>query len=119
MAIKKKATTKKTAVKKKVIRRRSVKEDDNSMIVSVEFRLGAGEVTAKLFRKSGLVASHTWDTTGDKTFSDTRTGDELSITGACSGKAKLSTNRSTTPPSFQSTARKYNQGPILDSLGIN
>ncbi len=119
MANNKKATQKKTVTKKKKSRRIAVTKDVKSMFVSVEFRLGAGEITAKLFRKTSLVDTHTWDTTGNKIFTDTKTGDELSITGACSGKALLSTNRSTTPASSPSTARKYNPGPILDSLGIN
>lgn len=119
MVNKKNATPKKAVTKKKKPRRISAAEKDRNMLVSVEFRLGGGELTAKLFRKTSLIDTLIWDTSGNKVFSDTSAGDELSITGACSGKARLSTNRSTTPASSPSTARKYSQGPILDSLGIN
>ena len=119
MANNKKATQKKTVTKKKKSRRIAVTKDVKSMLVSVEFRLGAGELTAKLFRKTNLVDIQTWDSSGNKIFTDTKPCDELSITGVCSGKAQLSTNRSTTPASSPSTPRKYKQGPIFDSLGIN
>ena len=119
MANKKKAALKKAVTKKKKSRRISLSKDDKSMLVSVEFRLGGGELTAKLFRKTSLVDILKWNTTENKVFTDARSGDELSITGACSGKAKLSTNRNTTPSSASSTARKYSEGPILDTLGIN
>ena len=119
MANKKKVTLKKAVTKKKTSRRISIAKADKSMLVSVEFKLGSGELTAKLFRKTNLVDSLKWETTENKVFTNARPGDELSITGACSGKARLSTNRSTTPASAPSTARKYSQGPILDSLGIN
>jgi hypothetical protein len=133
MAIKKKAAKKKAvfkprknptvkkkkAVKKKSARRLSLAADDNSMTVSVEFRLGVGEITAKLFRKTALIDKHTIDGSGVFKFDDARSGDELSITGACSGKATLSTNRNTTPSSSSSSPRKYPEGNIFDGLGIN
>lgn len=116
----KKATVKKKApLKKKGARRLSLTSDNNSMIISVEFRLGGGKITATLFRNTVQVDEQTNRNGGTMTFTDARSGDELSINGACSGNASLTTNLATTPASDASSPRKYKQGDIFDSLGIN
>ncbi len=128
MATKKKAGTKsakkgapkkKAPVKKKAARSLSLAADNNSLTISVEFRLGGGKVTATLFRNRVQIDEQTNRNGGTMTFNDARSGDELAIDGACAGNAILTTNRSTTPVSTVSSPRKYKQGDIFDSLGIN
>lgn len=119
---KKAAPKKKAAAKKKAARRVSLVGDNastSSLVLSAEFRLGKGEITAKLFRGTKLIQSETLDKTGSATFQDARTGDELSITGACAGNAKISTDRDTTPASTPSDPLKFSKENIFAILGIN
>jgi hypothetical protein len=118
-AAKKAALKKKAPAKKKAAGKLSLTMDNNSLTVSVEFRLGGGEITAKLFRNTTLVGRSTTDITGSIKFDDARSGDELSITGACAGKAKISTNRDTTPLSSPSSPLKFSQENIFAILGVN
>ena len=118
--VKKAATKKKAAVKKKAVRRLSLTgtaDTANSMEVTVEFRLGGGKIVATLFRNQVQVDEQSNRNGGTMTFKDTRSGDELSIDGTCSGNATLITNRKTSPASDSSSPRKY-KGDIFDSLSI-
>jgi hypothetical protein len=115
---KKAVAKKKVPVKKKAARRLSLTEAGNSLTVSVEFRLGGGEVTVTQFRKKKQIDEQTRKSTGDLSFIDVQQKDVLSINGSCAVKGKLSTDRNTTPLSSSASPRDYT-GNIMDILIIN
>lgn len=117
-AVRKPAVKKKAAPKKKAAGRLSL-TGNTPMTLSVEFHLGGGNLTAKLFRAQRLIQTLKWDTTQDKTFTNVISGDEISITGVCTNNASLFTDRDTTPASKKNSIHHYPEGPIFDNLGIN
>jgi hypothetical protein len=69
----------------------------SSASVNVIFTSGIGQVTAVLFRNGVLINMQSISTEGDIHFSQAQSKDTISISGVCTGDAKITINVPTNP----------------------
>lgn len=82
--------------------------------IDVLFTLGVGHLTATLIRKGTIIQSKELSQTGNIKFDNVVSGDIISLNGSCAGKARIETNRNTSP----ATPLEFNDETILSSLDI-
>jgi hypothetical protein len=83
--------------------------------VSITFTSGLGQATASLFRKGMLINMQSVSTSGTIVFSDTQSGDVISVNGICTGAATIAVNVPTTP----GTPQNFPAGPFHVGLFVN
>lgn len=76
--------------------------------VDVTFKNGLGTLVAKLFREGNKVDEGSVDITGRITFIDAKSGDAISINGACAGNTEIDIDVDTNPP----TPKHFPEGNI-------
>ena len=79
------------------------------LTMNITFLLGIGQITIKQFRNRALIDTKRVTQSADVRFEDAAAGDTLSLTGACSGKMEIFTDRNTEPAAQQNSPLKYEQ----------
>lgn len=83
--------------------------------VTFNFTSGVGQATAVLFRKGVLINMQSISKSGNVNFSEVQSGDVISISGVCAGKASVTINTPTTPV----TPEQFNAGLIIAGYLVN
>src|ERR1044072_6226156 len=83
--------------------------------VTFNFTSGVGQATAVLFRKGVLINMQSLSKSGNVNFSEVQSGDVISISGVCAGKANVAINTPTTPV----TPEQFNAGLIIAGYLVN
>jgi hypothetical protein len=86
--------------------------------INVRFELGVGFVKAKHSRNGKVIDTKTADQSMDIVFDTCCAGDVISLTGVCSKKAIITTNRKTDPLSDTDHPRLFEEQDILDILSV-
>lgn len=86
--------------------------------INVRFELGVGRVKAKHSRNGKVIDTKTADQSMDIVFDTCCAGDVISLTGVCSRKAIITTNRKTDPLSDKDHPRLFEEQDILDILSV-
>jgi hypothetical protein len=89
-----------------------------SITIQVRFEMGLGRVKARLSRAGRVIDTQVAETSMDINFDTCCSSDVISLTGVCSAKAIITTDRKTNPLSDTEHPRVFEEQDILDILSI-
>lgn len=120
--IEKPSTATREAANEKAIEAELIKlmEEDlcPSINIDIRFELGVGRVKARLSRNGAVIDTKIAESSQELVFDICCTGDVISLTGVCSAKAIITTNRLTNPLTDKDHPRVFEEQDILDILSV-